>query len=144
MPSAAPPPTRLPAPAPARVLVVDDDPAIRAGLKDLLQLHGLDVATAQDGLDALRVLEGAPDVSRWVVMLDLMMPRMDGLAFLAEVRQRPALLPRLEVVVMSTHRAELAPPVQLSVSKPFEPLAMARDIVARCSGAAGGVRAATG
>ena len=59
-----------------RVLVVDDDKAVRESLRRSLEFNGYDVALAADGADALaRIASQAPDV----VVMDLMMPRLDGL-----------------------------------------------------------------
>jgi PAS domain S-box-containing protein len=69
-----------------RVLVVEDDRDTRALLADMLRKEGCDVSEAEDGLSALdRVAAARPDL----VLLDLMMPRMDGFAFVQEVRRRP-------------------------------------------------------
>ena len=67
------------APAARRVLVVDDDPAIRAMVRKALERHGFAVDTANDGVEALTRLEaGAYDL----LVLDLMMPRLDGFGVL--------------------------------------------------------------
>ena len=67
------------------VLVVDDDLGLRETLRSLLELEGYEVALAGDGLDALRALEGvAPDA----ILLDLMMPRMNGEEFVQELSRR--------------------------------------------------------
>ncbi len=61
--------------ADARVLVVDDDPAIRRAVGMMLEDEGYDVATAANGREALdQIAESAPSV----VLLDLQMPEMDG------------------------------------------------------------------
>jgi two-component system, OmpR family, response regulator MprA len=62
--------------SPARVLVVDDDRAVRESLRRSLEFNGYDVALAADGAEALASISGsAPDV----VVMDVMMPRLDGL-----------------------------------------------------------------
>ena len=67
------------------VLVVDDDLGLRETLRALLELEGYEVALAGDGLDALRALEGlSPDA----ILLDLMMPRMNGEEFVQELSRR--------------------------------------------------------
>jgi two-component system response regulator MprA len=63
-----------------RVLVVDDDKAVRESLRRSLEFNGYDVAVASDGAEALAGLSaagvaGAPDV----VVMDVMMPRLDGI-----------------------------------------------------------------
>ena len=63
-------------PAKPRVLVVDDDRAVRDSLRRSLEFNGYDVQLANDGAEALAAIGGAaPDV----VVMDVMMPRLDGL-----------------------------------------------------------------
>lgn len=70
----------------ARILVVDDDPAIRQLLTDVLELEDYDVTTAADGLAAVRAVELAkPDF----VVLDVMMPGLDGYGVLTALRAQP-------------------------------------------------------
>lgn len=70
------------------VLVVDDDPAIREIASTTLKLEGYDTMTAADGVMALELLTRA----RFdVIVLDAVMPRMDGLTVLRTVRSDPAL-----------------------------------------------------
>jgi two-component system response regulator MprA len=87
----------VPADAPGRVLVVDDDELIRDTLATALADEGYLVRVAGDGLAALNTLgEWLPDL----IVLDLMMPAMDGLAFRAAQRDlnRAAHIP---VIVLS-------------------------------------------
>ena len=70
------------------VLIVDDEDAIREFLRSALEVEGYVVLAAADGIDALALCE------RYqvdVILLDLMMPRLNGLDFLARVRQRRGL-----------------------------------------------------
>ncbi len=68
-----------------RVLIIEDDLGLRETLRQLLELDGYDVVTATDGLEGLERFEaGTTDV----VVLDLMMPRMDGFGFAAELQRR--------------------------------------------------------
>lgn len=62
-----------------RVLVVDDDPPIRAMVKKALERHGFVVDTASDGVEALAKLEQG---AYGLLVLDLMMPRLDGFGVL--------------------------------------------------------------
>jgi PAS domain S-box-containing protein len=70
-----------------RVLVVDDDPDLRQRLRDLLEKEGLEVDEAGDGRAALTRLD-----EQWpgLILLDLLMPGMDGFTFLWELRRRGA------------------------------------------------------
>jgi PAS domain S-box-containing protein len=71
-----------------RVLVVDDDPAARKLLGQMLRADGVEVLEAADGREALaRLCAQTVDL----VVLDLMMPRMDGFRVVEEVRSRPDL-----------------------------------------------------
>jgi DNA-binding response OmpR family regulator len=66
-----------------RILLVDDDPNLLVVLSEQLRDDGYDVATARDGQEALRRLDaGWPDL----ILLDLMMPRIDGLALARRIK----------------------------------------------------------
>jgi len=67
-----------------RILVVDDDPDLRRQLRGLLEKDGWVVDEAADGREALDRLAARPSL----VLLDLLMPNVDGFEFLAEFRQR--------------------------------------------------------
>src|SRR4051812_48325639 len=78
----------------ARVLVVDDEPSARSGLEKLLQQEGYNVDVAADGMGALVIAaESPPDV----VITDLKMPKMDGVALLTKLREQDPDLPVLVV-----------------------------------------------
>jgi two-component system response regulator HydG len=78
----------------ARVLVVDDEASARSGLEKLLQQEGYIVDVANDGVAALAVAaESPPDV----VVTDLKMPKMDGVALLTKLREQDRDLPVLVV-----------------------------------------------
>lgn len=87
-----------------RILVVDDQPANLRVVSALLARHGYAVVTAKDGEEALQMASAhVPDL----MLLDMMMPGMDGFGLLAEVKQRPELL-RLPVVFLTAaHDREL-------------------------------------
>ncbi len=85
--------------SPARVLVVDDEPHARTGLRALLVDEGFDVMLAESGAAALEKIEsGAPDV----VLTDLRMPGLDGMGLLAKIRETREDLP---VVIMTAFGA---------------------------------------
>jgi CheY-like chemotaxis protein len=89
------------------ILVVDDDLDIREGLTDVLVDHGYEVMTAGNGREALRLLRGAA-VRPSVVLLDLMMPVMDGYGFLAERRNDAALKAIPVAIITAGHGVDRA------------------------------------
>ena len=70
--------------ASATVLVVDDEPALREFVRRNLEIRGFNVLTAANGLEALAIFN-TQTIS--LVILDLMMPRMDGLETVRRIRQ---------------------------------------------------------
>ena len=106
-----------------RVLIADDDPAIRALLEDLLRVDGFDVTGVADGEKALEALDlQTPDV----VLLDVMMPGRSGFEVLRQIRARED-TKRTPVVMISAKRDEVSVWEGLSngcdqyVTKPFDP-----------------------
>jgi DNA-binding response OmpR family regulator len=82
---------------PKRVLVVEDEPALNAAYRIILEKAGYGVATAFDGNEALKQAgEQDPDI----ILLDLKMPRMDGIAFL-ETYQPKLLKEKPKIIVFS-------------------------------------------
>src|SRR3954465_8060050 len=77
----------------ARIVVVEDEPAIRRGVADALRLSGYEVTEAADGALGLRE---ASAVGVDLVLLDIMLPKRDGLEVLSELRHvnptRPVIL----------------------------------------------------
>jgi DNA-binding response OmpR family regulator len=85
---------------PIRVLIVEDDLAILTGLSINLRFEGFDVRQAQDGRTGLqKALDDPPDL----IVLDVMMPEMNGLEMLEELRRRGSEVP---VVVLSAKGQE--------------------------------------
>ena len=84
----------------ARVLVVEDSPTQASEIRFLLEDAGFDVSLAADGIAALSSLrEGLPDL----IVTDLQMPRMDGLALVEAVRREH---PSIPVVLITAHGSE--------------------------------------
>jgi CheY-like chemotaxis protein len=81
------------------VLVVDDDEDIREALADTLTLLGFRVSTAADGAQALAAMEASPEIPVAIV-LDLMMPIMDGEEFGRTIRANPRFA-SIPIVVLS-------------------------------------------
>ncbi|HET9672637.1 MAG TPA: response regulator transcription factor [Actinomycetota bacterium] len=109
-----------------RVLIVDDEAVVRDVLSRYLEEEGFRVETAADGESALDLAaRSAPDV----VVLDLMLPRIDGLEVLRRVRERRD----VPVVLLTAKGEEVDRVVGLEVgaddyvAKPFSP----REVVAR-------------
>ena len=101
------------------VLVVDDDPAIRDVLSLALEDDGYRVECAANGREALRKAEQCPPDA---VVLDVMMPTMDGWEFLARWRARPVdqQAPVLVVSAASSSRAALEHGAHGYLSTPFD------------------------
>src|SRR3954465_5163666 len=77
-----------------RILIVDDDPNLLVVLAEQLRADGYDVQTARDGEEALRRLRGSgPDL----IVIDMLMPRMDGLTLAREIKGRAD----LPIIVLS-------------------------------------------
>ena len=81
-----------------KLLLVDDHEDFRKLLTAVVAPRGIQVVASSDGRDALRRLASSPDYG--LIMLDLMMPGMDGFAFLAARERNPELL-RVPLVVLS-------------------------------------------
>src|SRR5581483_8169009 len=80
------------------VLVVDDDVRNIFALSSVLERRGMKVLSASTGHEAIATLEATPDVS--IVLMDIMMPEMDGYATMQVIRQNPALR-RLPIVALT-------------------------------------------
>ena len=104
---------------PARILVVDDELSIVASLREILEWEGFAVATAPNGRVGLEAIAAVnPDV----ILLDVMMPVMDGLAMLRALRQR-AETRALPVILMSAAPIRVSPAragYQAALAKPFD------------------------
>jgi DNA-binding response OmpR family regulator len=85
-----------------RVLVVDDDPSIRGLLEYALSVEGVDVTTAADGVRGIAEAKAArPDV----VLLDVMMPKLDGFA-VAEQLRADADLAGIPIIMLTARAAD--------------------------------------
>jgi two-component system response regulator VicR len=101
-----------------RILVVDDDPNLLVLLADQLRADGFEVVTARDGQEALRRLETSwPDL----LIIDMMMPRMDGLTLAREIKGRADLpIIVLSAIDVADSKAELLDEVAEDyITKPF-------------------------
>jgi CheY-like chemotaxis protein len=107
---------------PRSILLIDDDEGIRDALGELLREEGFAVDTAANGLEALRWLTKSRPAS-CVLLLDLMMPVMDGSEFL-ERKQADPIMSSYPVVIITASataaRFGQTPDVKACLSKPIE------------------------
>jgi DNA-binding response OmpR family regulator len=112
------------------VLVVDDDKAIAKSTAIYLKNEGYDVLLAQDGLEALQMME---DHEVHLVLLDIMMPRLDGIAATLKIREKR----NIPIIFLSAKSEEADKVLGLTVgaddyiTKPFSPL----ELIARVKSA---------
>src|SRR5258705_2602871 len=119
-----------------RILIVEDEPNMVAGLRDNFEFEGYDVITAPDGVAGLeRALKEAPDL----VILDVMMPRMSGLDV---CKQLKAKRPSVPIIMLTARGEESDKVVDLElgaddyVTKPFpirELMARVKAVLRRAS-----------
>jgi len=116
----------------ARVMAVDDDPVIRGLLEVNLEMEGYQVVTASDGQDALdKVRADPPDL----ILLDVMMPNVDGWQVAAQLKNDPA-TKGIPVIFLSARAmdADVRRGTELGVeeyvTKPFDPIEL-MDLVGR-------------
>jgi two-component system, chemotaxis family, chemotaxis protein CheY len=106
---------------PFNILLVEDDVDVREALVEALSDRGYAVDTAGDGLVALQVLRGGKRPG--VILLDLMMPRMDGVEFRTAQRADPKLADLPVVLLSADARMEekaRAMKVQDAIRKPID------------------------
>ena len=101
------------------ILVVDDDPDTREALSELLELNGYAVACAENGLIALTEIRTRP-VPPALILLDLLMPVMDGHTFLDRARQDHR-IKDLPIVVATADPSLEAPGAAAVLGKPIRP-----------------------
>jgi CheY-like chemotaxis protein len=103
------------------ILLVEDDPDSRACMRSLLELEGYVVHTAADGAEALKRLRSGLEPG--LIVLDLMMPGMDGFQFRKEQLRDPK-LSAIPVVIYSGHHDDKANAALLEptayIRKPFD------------------------
>lgn len=99
-----------------RVLIVEDDLDTREMLARFLEIAGYQVVLAANGVEALKVLRGGAVAS--VILLDLMMPVMDGWQFRDEQRRDPSMSHIPVVVVTAAGPRERVPPIDADAWMP--------------------------
>ena len=110
-----------------RILIVEDEPAMVAGLRDNFEFEGYEVISAEDGVSGLeRALSDNPDL----IVLDVMMPRMSGLDVCKQLKARK---PSVPIIMLTARGQEIDKVVGLElgaddyVTKPFS----IRELMAR-------------
>jgi CheY-like chemotaxis protein len=110
------------------VLVIDDDPGLQETLEAILELEGYRVTVAHDGVDALEKIQASRPA---VIVLDLMMPRMNGTRFVEELRQR-GLRDQMAIIVLTADGQAMLKATQIGaesiLTKPFEIEALLGEI----------------
>ena len=107
------------------ILIVDDESALRMMLSEVLSLDGYQLEVAVNGQEAIDILQTTPNVQR-VMLLDLLMPIVDGAGVARWLAEHPDIRQRTKVVLMSAnsnlrtafdldHDAELAKPFGVDV-----------------------------
>ncbi|HUJ27489.1 MAG TPA: response regulator [Myxococcales bacterium] len=115
----------------ASVLVVDDDPAMRDSLDEVLRDEGHSVLLAENGLQALELLRAEQKVC--LMLLDVMMPVMTGIELLQKKRVEEAIA-RIPVILMSAFQIDQLPRegVTSIFSKPFDTGALLKEVQRIC------------
>lgn len=113
------------------ILVVDDEVPMRDSLRDALQDEGHEVLLAGNGKQALQVLAANQDVA--LVLLDVMMPVMNGLEFLA-AKLRDERISAIPVVLMTGHPQHTREVVGVAAifTKPFTTAALIKEVHRLC------------
>lgn len=110
-----------------KVLIVDDDREIAKALKTLLKYENIEAICAYDGMEALELLAEKPDIR--LIILDIMMPKLDGLSATMKIREKR----NLPIIMLSAKSEDSDKILGLSmgaddyITKPFNP----QELVAR-------------
>lgn len=107
-----------------KVLIVDDSTMVRQQVKRALVGRGFEVIEAVDGIDALEKANESPDIT--LIVADVNMPRMDGLEFLATLRQDPRFATVPTIMLTTEAQPELVARAKSLhakgwIIKPFKP-----------------------
>ncbi len=111
----------------ARILIVDDDPAVLDVLLGLCRIKGYEPVCAGNALDALRLL--GKDEPYLLIIVDFLMPEMHGVDFIREVRIKR---PNIPIIAMSAwpavQKSFMTAGANLFMSKPFDLHLLAHEI----------------
>ncbi|MDR1017224.1 MAG: response regulator transcription factor [Lachnospiraceae bacterium] len=104
------------------ILVVDDESRMRKLVRDFLQRSDFTVVEAENGVEAMEVFYENKDIA--LIILDVMMPKMDGYEVLKEIREQDKSIPIIMLTAKAEERSELKGfdlGVDEYISKPFSP-----------------------
>lgn len=110
-----------------KVLIVDDESGIRDVIKEYCLFEKFDVLEAEDGEEAIRIIKNNSDIN--IIVLDIMMPKMDGYTTLKEIRKEV----NIPVIMLSARSEEYNKLLSFElgvddyVTKPFSP----KELIAR-------------
>ncbi len=123
-----------------RVLIIDDDADVREAIAEALENDGFEVDRAAGGEEALERLRSGPRPS--VILLDLLMPGMDGTEFLSQLRSDPALADIPVAIATGLASTKLRQLVQAEAYffKPYDGREISRELARICDRALGAPR----
>ncbi len=104
---------------PARILIVEDDPSVRSLIVDILEKQNLTIDTANDGFEALEKIRSCDYA---VILLDLMMPRINGVQVAEKLREIQSRCKPIVFLLTAGHVLEELPAdvVHAVIHKPFD------------------------
>ncbi|MBI5188911.1 MAG: response regulator [Nitrospirae bacterium] len=108
-----------------KILIAEDDFAVRKLLKELFVFYGYQVDCAKDGMEALSLINNG---SYDILIVDHMMPGLDGIELIKRVRQSKPFLPILGMSALCEEKVFLEAGADSFISKPFE-IKRLKDIV---------------
>ncbi|MHB0968266.1 MAG: response regulator [Thermoanaerobaculia bacterium] len=112
------------------VLIVDDDEQVREYLTRTLEREGCTVVAARDGMEALEMIRETPFQA---IVLDLVMPRVDGFGVIHYLREHMPSLLRSVIILTAVSVPQLySQPVRRIVTKPFEVSEIAKYVRECC------------
>ncbi|MCB9449851.1 MAG: response regulator [Anaerolineaceae bacterium] len=118
------------------ILVVEDDDVLRRGIEDILHFEGYRTVGASDGIEAIDLaVREAPDL----ILLDIMMPRMNGYEVIKHVRSQ-SILQHIPIVILSakSEKSDIAMGLELGaddyIAKPYDPVELLLRIEVRLHG----------
>lgn len=116
-------------PAHPTILVVEDETDLRDGIRDALELNGYSVLAARDGVEALELLN---DFVPCMVLLDLVMPRMDGWDLCETLRGRPT-FEQVPIIVHSSSTRTAPSGATRVIAKPLSYEGLLELVATHCS-----------